>query len=383
MARYVEVARTTDGEWMVLVNGFQWGDEPLDKSGASSEVFKSVAAAKRAYRERENYTGPIATEKLRRNMPRRKNPELRDVRVVGSNMVEAHHGSLHILYSYKTPVAILAPSGLYKTDKFHSRTTSGHIGKWFRVWNLDPKGALALPQEVIERYAENGVDPISQRGPQKNAPKKARKTARRSRLIKKMGFFKQHTMRVGHTAQDALSLAKAEQEADRRGWTYEYHPEQERYEDVYGEKDPGGEWVTVVLKDKWGNVLASLGFVDERDSSYLRGVRAQLAEEALSNPNVRAVKPRSKNPKRVRVRAGKRVRVLRRKRNPAIGILGNPPHDGKYLGKVTYIEYTHGHDGQMYYHEFKPAVYAQVMSDGGVRLWHPTNKLWKLFPEPK
>jgi len=378
---------------------------------------------------------------------RKRNPELREVRTVGPNMVEAHHGLLHILYSYKTPVAILAPSGIYKTDKFHSVTTSKHIGKWIRSWNLDPKGAGEIGQDEIERCAEDGVDPqkvirarnpreritardvsvtknvngywvlstikdghrvqnvyggYSKRdamreflaavnGPQKNAPKKARKTARRSRLIKKMGFFKQHTMRVGHTAQDALALAKAEQEADRRGWTYEYHPEQERYEDVYGEKDPGGEWVTVVLKDKWGNVLASLGFVDERDSNYLRGVRAQLAEEALSNVNVRAVKPRSKNPKRGQVvvrggrvlrRGGKR-RTVRRKRNPVIGILGNPPRDGKYLGKVTYIEYTHGHDGQRYYHDFKPAVYAQVTDDGGVILWHPTNKLWKLFPEPK
>jgi hypothetical protein len=314
------------------------------------------------------------------------------MKILAPNVTELQHGSNQILYSYNTPVAILAPSGLYKTSQKWSKTTSRHINRWFQVAGLDPKGALELPQDVIESYAASGVDPNSQRGtPKKNAPKKARRTARRSRLIKKMGFFKQHTMRVGHTAQDALSLAKAEQEADRRGWTYEYHPEEERYEDVYGEKDPGGEWVMVVLKDKWGNVLASLGFVDAGDSSYLRGVRAQLAEEALSDPNIRAVKPRSKNPKRGQVvvrggrvlrRSGKR-RTVRRKRNPAIGVLGNPPRDGKYLGKVTYVEYTHGHDGQKYYHEFSPAVYAQVTDDGGVKLWHPTNKLWKLFPESK
>src|SRR5206468_6183036 len=45
------------------------------------------------------------------------------------------------------------------------------INRWFQVAGLDPKGALALPQDVIEAYARNGVDPISQRGtPKKNAP---------------------------------------------------------------------------------------------------------------------------------------------------------------------------------------------------------------------
>ncbi len=92
---------------------------------------------------------------------RRRNPELKEVRVVGSNMVEAHHGLVHILYSYKTPVALFAPSGLYKTDQFHSRTTSGHIAKWFRSWNLDPKGARGLSQADVALYAELGKDPAS------------------------------------------------------------------------------------------------------------------------------------------------------------------------------------------------------------------------------
>lgn len=79
-------------------------------------------------------------------------------------------------------------------------------------------------------------------------------------------------------------------------------------------------------------------------------------------------------------RAGKKRTMKGRRSNPVIGILGNPPVDAKYLGKVTYIEYTHGHDGKKYFHDFTPAVFAQVMDDGSVRLWHPTNNLWKLFP---
>lgn len=132
--------------------------------------------------------------------------------------------------------------------------------------------------------------------------KKLTRAALKGRGVRSYQFFKGAGGRVGHTAAIALSLAKAEEEARRRGWDYEYWPEQERYEDVYGEPDPGGEWVTVVLKDAKGNVLASLGFVDERDSDYLRIVRAELADEALSG-------------KRKRVRILKNPRITKRDLN--------------------------------------------------------------------
>lgn len=102
------------------------------------------------------------------------------------------------------------------------------------------------------------------------------------RLLKHMRFFREHGGGiVGRAAAGALDSAKAEAYAERMGWTYEYYPEEERYEHVYGMPDPGGDWVTVVLKSRKGAVLASLGFVDANDSDYLRVVRAELASEAM------------------------------------------------------------------------------------------------------
>lgn len=105
------------------------------------------------------------------------------------------------------------------------------------------------------------------------------------------------------------------------------------------------------------------------------GGKGKQAKRRQSNPVVRVRK------RAVVLRRNGKGRTVRAS-NPAIGVLGNPP-DAKYLGKVTYMEYIHGHDGQPYYHHFKPAVYAQVTNDGRVMLWHPTNNLWKLFPVPK
>lgn len=110
-----------------------------------------------------------------------------------------------------------------------------------------------------------------------------RHTARRQRLLKTMRFFRRHGGGVvGEAAKGALDLTRAEAAAKRKGWVYEYPPEQERYEDVYGMPDPGGEWITVVLRSRKGTVLASLGFVDARDSAYVRVVEAELASEALA-----------------------------------------------------------------------------------------------------
>ena len=75
--------------------------------------------------------------------------------------------------------------------------------------------------------------------------------------------------------------------------------------------------------------------------------------------------------------------VLRpKRRNPPLAILGNPPQGaprGRYLGKVSRIEYTHGHDGERYYHNFSPTAYMIVKSDGSVVLYHPKQDIWGLY----
>lgn len=89
-------------------------------------------------------------------MSRRRNAPLTEVAAIGSNMTQAVHGDLTILYSYRTPVAILAPSGGYVTEKFWSNTTSKHISKFFQLHGYDRKGAAKIPQEDIEAFAIAG-----------------------------------------------------------------------------------------------------------------------------------------------------------------------------------------------------------------------------------
>lgn len=54
-----------------------------------------------------------------------------DLKPLAANMTELTvNENLVILFSYKTPVAIMTQDGYVKTKKFWSRTTSHHITKW-------------------------------------------------------------------------------------------------------------------------------------------------------------------------------------------------------------------------------------------------------------
>jgi hypothetical protein len=46
----VRITKTVDGAWMVLVNGFQWGQGQPDRSGAYSNTWTTRDEAIRAYR---------------------------------------------------------------------------------------------------------------------------------------------------------------------------------------------------------------------------------------------------------------------------------------------------------------------------------------------
>lgn len=98
-------------------------------------------------------------------MRHRRNGPLHGVRVVGSNMTEVDHGSVYILYSYETPVAVIVregpgpASGPFVTTKQWSRTTSKHIGVWLRSHGYDgAKDAKVkhASQEEVERIACEG-----------------------------------------------------------------------------------------------------------------------------------------------------------------------------------------------------------------------------------
>lgn len=96
-------------------------------------------------------------------MARKRNAPLRGAQQIGSNMTEVEHGDLTILYSYKTPVAFLAPQGGYVTEYRWSVTTSKHIAKFFDRHGYDRKGAHKLPQEDLEAMVSAGAVTGAQR----------------------------------------------------------------------------------------------------------------------------------------------------------------------------------------------------------------------------
>lgn len=114
-------------------------------------------------------------------------------------------------------------------------------------------------------------------------------------LLSRYRFFRGRGWRVGHDAEDALALARAEKRAEDEGLVCVWEQEQESYRSVYGDDPPAGVeffWVAVyppeaidsygnVLRGHRGDHLASLGFVDNADRGYMRWQEASLLSEAL------------------------------------------------------------------------------------------------------
>lgn len=73
------------------------------------------------------------------------------IRPAGSNMTEVELTTgTTVLFSYKTPVAAFVPgTGIVRTEKFFSQTTSKHINKWIRE-NAPSATVTQVPQEEIE-----------------------------------------------------------------------------------------------------------------------------------------------------------------------------------------------------------------------------------------
>ena len=88
---------------------------------------------------------------------------------------------------------------------------------------------------------------------------------------------------VGHCAECALNLARAEQHARENDWcaawvdddcpdlSWMSDEERQKPHDVLG----------CVLKDSTGNVLASLWGITDPDNNYMRVVAAELSSETL------------------------------------------------------------------------------------------------------
>src|SRR5258706_1164098 len=78
------------------------------------------------------------------------NGPLKSLAQVAPNMTVVEHGDITALYSYETPVALLAPAGGYMTEKKWSNTTSKHISKFFAAYREHKRGRPELPPTDIQ-----------------------------------------------------------------------------------------------------------------------------------------------------------------------------------------------------------------------------------------
>ena len=81
------------------------------------------------------------------------------VKNYGSNQTLVEDKGCQVLYSYETPVALIAKGNrAYKTDQKWSVTTSKHINQWLRKEGFDPKNSeevLPISQDTLDNWKES------------------------------------------------------------------------------------------------------------------------------------------------------------------------------------------------------------------------------------
>ena len=81
----------------------------------------------------------------------------------GSNQTVVQENGLQVLYSYETPVALISRINgevrIYRTEQFHSVTTSKHINKFLRTEYRGEKPVENLPQSVLDDWRNSQFTP--------------------------------------------------------------------------------------------------------------------------------------------------------------------------------------------------------------------------------
>lgn len=73
------------------------------------------------------------------------------------------------------------------------------------------------------------------------------------------------------------------------------------------------------------------------------------------------------------------MRFGRKRQNPPLMIVGNPPSD--WSRRVYAIQYKHVKDGKDYEHEFEPGVCLRANKDGTVTIYRNDGRpVWEEFP---
>ena len=75
------------------------------------------------------------------------------VKSLGKNKTQIETQDTIILVSYETPVAAwIEGRGYLRTTKYHSTTTSRHIGEWLQ--EMDAKEVTPVEQEELDKMLE-------------------------------------------------------------------------------------------------------------------------------------------------------------------------------------------------------------------------------------
>lgn len=102
-------------------------------------------------------------------------------------------------------------------------------------------------------------------------------------LVRRYRFFRDWTSWVGHSAEQALALARAEKKGEERGLAYRMVDEDEAWD---GETPAPDHLLCVFVIDEADDTkpLASIGMVgvDSLSDPYLRVVGAELMAEVFS-----------------------------------------------------------------------------------------------------
>jgi len=72
-------------------------------------------------------------------------------RIKNTQATEITINGRQILFSYSTPVACKGFDGAFKTEKFHSKTTTRHINNWLK----HRTHVQTLPQESFDTMVES------------------------------------------------------------------------------------------------------------------------------------------------------------------------------------------------------------------------------------
>jgi hypothetical protein len=96
-------------------------------------------------------------------------------------------------------------------------------------------------------------------------------------------FFKHAGYIVGERAKGALNLARAEQYAEERGWSFDWTWDDNADSSWMDEKERerDHEALGCILRDENGEVIESLWGIFDPDENYRRVVQAELASQAM------------------------------------------------------------------------------------------------------